>query len=291
VRATIVGHAEGVNASRRPRRASVRDSPALGTCVVALTRGAPAGYRAERDGVSLAFALKLIAIAVNTVLLTPLIVAAAAFVDARRAYDLSRVWAMANLRLTGVGVHSIRRAALDPRRPYVFMSNHASHFDALAVVAALPEFQLRWVAKKELLEIPFFGWALRRAGHIIIDRSNPEQAIASLRAAKAIMDTGVSVVIFPEGTREGHDHELLPLKKGGFMLAMETGAPIVPLAVRDSRAILPRDDWRIRRGIIDVVVGEPIAVDGESRETLTARVESFLRRELGLEPVAAAVAR
>jgi 1-acyl-sn-glycerol-3-phosphate acyltransferase len=242
--------------------------------------------------VSLLFALKLLGIAINTVVMAPLIVAAAALADARRAYELSRLWVRTNLRLTGVAVHGIRRTALDPRRPYVFMSNHASHFDVLAVVAALPEFQLRWVAKRELLDVPFFGWALRRAGHVIIDRSNPEQAIASLRAAKTIMDRGVSVVIFPEGTREGHDHELLPLKKGGFMLAIETGAPIVPLAVRDSRAILPRDDWRIQRGIIDVVVGEPIPVDGETREALVERVETFLRRELGLAtPVARAVAR
>jgi 1-acyl-sn-glycerol-3-phosphate acyltransferase len=241
--------------------------------------------------VSLVFALKVLGIAINTVLVAPMIATVAAFVDARRAYDLSRFWALVNLRVSGVGVHSIRRTALDARRPYVFMSNHASHFDALAVVAALPEFQLRWVAKRELLDIPIFGWALRRAGHIIIDRSNPEQAVASLRAAKSIMDTGVSVVIFPEGTREEHDHELLPLKKGGFMLAIETGTPIVPLAVRGSRAVLPRDDWRIQSGIMDVVVGEPIAVDGETREALIARVEAFLCRELGLDPPAAAVAR
>lgn len=237
----------------------------------------------ERDGVSLVFALKLLGIAVNTVLMAPTIVAAAALADARRAYDLSRMWAATNLRLSGVHVQGTRRGALDPRRPYVFMSNHASHFDPLAVVAALPEFQLRWVAKRELVDVPLFGWALRCAGHIIIDRSNPEQAIASLRAAKAVMDTGVSVVIFPEGTREHHDHELLRLKKGGFVLAIETGAPIVPIAVRDSRAILPRDDWRIHAGVIDVVVGEPIAVEGQTREALTARVESFLRRELGLD--------
>ncbi len=231
---------------------------------------------------SLVFSLKLLGIAINTVLMAPLIVAAAALADARRAYDVSRAWAAMNLRVSGVGVHGTRRAPLDPRRPYVFMSNHASHFDPLAVVAALPEFQLRWVAKRELVEVPFFGWALRRAGHIIIDRSNPEQAIASLRAAKTMMDTGVSVVIFPEGTREHHDHELLHLKKGGFMLAIETGTPIVPIAVRDSRAILPRDDWRIHSGDIDVVVGEPIAVAGQTREALIARVETFLRRELGL---------
>ena len=243
----------------------------------------PAGYRAYRDGVALIYALKLLGIAINTALTVPVVVVAAAF-DPRVAYDVSRLWAIVNLALCRVGVESTRRAPLDPRRPYVFMSNHASHFDVLAVVAALPEFQLRWVAKRELAEIPIFGWGLRRAGHIIIDRSNPEQAIASLRAARAMMETGISVMIFPEGTREGHDHELLPLKKGGFMLALETGVPIVPLAVRNSRAILPRDDWRVRSGTIHVVVGTPIPVADETRERLVQRVEEFLCRELDLEP-------
>ena len=256
---------------------------------LALTLAMPAGYRARRDGVSLIYGLKLLGIAINTALVAPVVVVVAAF-DPRVAYDLSRMWAIANLVLCRVRVHSRRRGPLDARRPYVFMSNHASHFDVLAVVAALPEFQLRWVAKRELTEIPIFGWALRRAGHIIIDRSNPEQAIASLRAARAQMETGISVMIFPEGTREGHDHELLPLKKGGFLLALETGVPIVPLAVRDSRAILPRDDWRIQRGTIEVVIGEPIPVTDATREELVQRVEAFLRRELDLEPPQAAVA-
>jgi 1-acyl-sn-glycerol-3-phosphate acyltransferase len=99
-----------------------------------------------------------------------------------------------------------------------------------------------------------------------------------------MMETGISVMIFPEGTREEHDHELLPLKKGGFMLALETGVPIVPLAVRNSRAILPRDDWRVRSGTIHVIVGEPIPVTDETREHLVRRVEEFLRRELDLQP-------
>ena len=253
-----------------------------GRRALALTPGMSAGYRASRDGVAPIYALKLLGIVINTALVAPVVVVAAAF-DPRIAYDLSRLWAAVNLALCGVRVHDTRRVPLDPRRPYVFMSNHASHFDVLAVVAALPEFQLRWVAKRELADIPIFGWALRRAGHIIIDRSNPEQAMASLRAARAMMETGISVMIFPEGTREGHDHELLPLKKGGFMLALETGVPIVPLAVRDSRAILPRDDVRIRSGTIHVIVGEPIPVAGETRERLVHRVEEFLRRELDLE--------
>src|SRR5262245_3204582 len=236
----------------------------------------------SRDAVELAYLSKLAGIAINTVLLAPMIAITAAF-DPRRAYRLSLVWARANLVVTGVRIRTEQLAPLDPTSSYVFMSNHASHFDALAVVAALPDFQLRWVAKRELTEIPIFGWALRKAGHIIIDRSNPEQAIASLREARAQMDTGISVMIFPEGTREGHDHELLPLKKGGFLLALETGAPIVPIAVKGSRAILPRDDWRIHAGEIDVVVGEPIPVAGADREALVERVRAFLVHELGLE--------
>jgi len=257
--------------------------------VLALTpRGAPRYVQAERR-VALLYALKVVGIAINTALVAPMVAVTAA-IDGCRAYDLSRVWAMVNLGLCGVEVDGKRRASLDPTKPYVFMSNHASHFDVLAVVAALPEFQLRWVAKKELAEIPIFGWAMRRAGHVIIDRSNPEQALASLREARQMMDTGISVMIFPEGTREGHDHELLPLKKGGFVLALETGVPIVPIAVRNSRAILRRDDWHIRSGTMTVVVGEPIPVEGQDREALVAKVEAFLRRELGVAPAPAPAA-
>jgi 1-acyl-sn-glycerol-3-phosphate acyltransferase len=258
--------------------------------VLALTpRGAPRYVQVERR-VALLYALKVVGIAINTALVAPMVAVAAA-IDGCRAYDLSRLWATINLALCGVHVDGMRRARLDPTEPYVFMSNHASHFDVLAVVAALPEFQLRWVAKKELADIPIFGWAMRRAGHVIIDRSNPEQALASLRAAKMMMDRGISVMIFPEGTREGHDRELLPLKKGGFVLALETGVPIVPIAVRNSRAILPRDDWHIRSGTMTVVVGEPIPVEGEDRETLVAKVEAFLRRELAVETAPAAAVR
>jgi 1-acyl-sn-glycerol-3-phosphate acyltransferase len=215
--------------------------------------------------------------------MAPVVVLGAVF-DPLRGYELSQLWATINLWLCGVEVESLRESPLDPTRPYIFMSNHASHFDVPAVIEALPEFQLRWVAKRELTDIPIFGWALRLAGHIIIDRSNPAQAVASLRAARAMMESGISVMIFPEGTREEHDHELLPLKKGGFMLALETGFPIVPVAVRDSRAILPRGDWRVRSGTIQIVVGEPIAVGDEPRDVLMNRVGEFPRRELGLDP-------
>ncbi len=223
--------------------------------------------------------LKLVGIACNTALVAPLVVAAAAL-DARWGYRLSRLWVRINLLLTGVRVHARREVRLDACAPYVFMSNHQSHFDVLAVVAALPEFQLRWVAKKELTRIPVFGWALRHADHIIIDRSNHAQAMRSLRAATEKMQRGCSVIIFPEGTRGPGDGTLLPFKKGGFVLAQEAGIPIVPIVVQGSAQVLSRRGWQIRGGDIDVLVGAPIPVAGVAQEELMRQVREHLERML-----------
>ncbi len=225
---------------------------------------------------------KLLFLGLNTLVLAPLIVAVAA-VDQNRAYRLCRLWVRANLVAFGVRVRMRRLGPLDRSASYVFMSNHRSQLDVLAVVAALPEFQLRWVAKKELTRVPVFGWALRHTGHIIIDRSDHEQAVASLRAAREQMERGISVIIFPEGTRAPTDAALLPFKKGGFMLALETGFPIVPIGVRGSRLLLPKGAWRVSAGDIDVVVGTPIATAGADRDALIERVQRFMV-EHGTEP-------
>jgi 1-acyl-sn-glycerol-3-phosphate acyltransferase len=161
------------------------------------------------------------------------------------------------------------------------MSNHATHIDVLAVVAALPELQLRWVAKRELTEVPVFGWALRHAGHVIVDRSNHEQAMRSLRAARRKMARGVSVMIFPEGTRGPGGGAMLPFKRGGFVLAEETQAAIVPIAITGSTAVLARRDWHIHGGEIDVLVGAPIAVAGADHDTLMRQVRGRLEIMLG----------
>jgi 1-acyl-sn-glycerol-3-phosphate acyltransferase len=198
------------------------------------------------------------------------------------AFDVARFWARLNLAAFGIRVRTRRLAHLDPKATYVFMANHRSHLDVLAVIAALGEFQLRWVAKRELTRVPFFGWALKRAGHIIVDRGDHAQAVATLRAAERQTDAGISVIIFPEGTRAPTAEALLPFKKGGFMLAIQTGLPIVPIAVRGSLPLLPKKGWRIRAGTIEVVVGAPILVAGVPREELMARVRGFLQTQLDL---------
>jgi 1-acyl-sn-glycerol-3-phosphate acyltransferase len=219
---------------------------------------------------------KLLFVTLNTLVTAPVVVVAS-LRDERLAYRICQVWARLNLLACGVRVTTRRLAPLDPSRPYVFMSNHRSQFDILAAIAALPEFQLRWVAKKELERIPVFGWAMRSAGHIIIDRSDHRQAVATLGAAREKMARGVSVMIFPEGTRALPDEDLLPFKKGGFMLALDTGFPIVPIAIRGSADVLPSHSWRARRGTIDVVVGEPIPVGGVERDELIRRVGAFMK--------------
>ncbi len=228
--------------------------------------------------------LKLLFLVVVTIIWAPLIVLVTVVLGPDRAYRVAQLWCFANLAVFGIRVRATRLAPLDPRRPYVFMSNHRSHIDVLAVVRVLREFQLRWVAKRELTRIPFFGWALRRSGHVIIDRSDPQKAVESLRAARAQMERGISLVIFPEGTRSREGVALLPLKKGGFMLALETETPIVPIVVRGSRSRLPKGAWRIVGGDVEVVVGAPIPVAGRTREELMARVQDFMLRHLDAAP-------
>ena len=224
-------------------------------------------------------ALQLVGVGMVTGVLGPT-AAAVALVDQPASFRVAQTWARAILALYGVRVRTRHLARLDPNAPYVIMSNHRSQFDILAVVVGLSDHQLRWVAKKELTRVPVFGWALKHTGHIIIDRSDSQQAIASLRAARSQMERGISVVLFPEGTRSETGQALLPLKKGGFMLALETGFPIVPVVVRGSREILPRGSWRAAPGEIEVVVGGPIQVAGVPRDELMARVRDFMLAHL-----------
>src|SRR5947209_10706914 len=188
--------------------------------VPAISRGEVRGGEVGSTALVLLSALKLVLVAIHPAVLAPVVVAVALF-DQRAAYRICQLWVRLNLLIYALRVRTTRLAPLDPSAAYVFMSNHRSQFDILAVIAALFDFQLRWVAKVELTRVPVFGWALKHTGHIIIDRRDHVRAMLSLRAARAKMREGVSVMIFPEGTRSGPDDHLLPFKKGGFMMALD----------------------------------------------------------------------
>lgn len=200
-------------------------------------------------------------------------------------YDWAgRAWSGWILRASGTPVITEGLDHVRHDRPQIFAANHVSWYDVWALSVAIPK-RYRFVAKKELALIPLFGQAWKAAGHISVDRSNRASAIQSLEeAGRLLKRDNSSVVIFPEGTR-GTGGEMLPFKKGAFMLALHTGVEIVPVAVLGTGRILPRGRWRIRPGPIIVRFGEPIPTseyDVDERSELIGqvrgRIEAMLTR-------------
>lgn len=148
---------------------------------------------------------------------------------------------------------------IDKQRSYIVMSNHTSYLDAPALLGYLP-LPLRFVMKKELGRIPIFGAGVRRQGGILVDRQNREQAVEELRKGIGpLMERRLSLLVFPEGTRS-KDGQLGDFKKGGFMTALQTGLPILPVALLGCAQCLPASGWRLRPGRITLRIGSPIDV-------------------------------
>ncbi len=181
--------------------------------------------------------------------------------DTDRAYEVcARAWArmLCAVNFTRVCIQGFDK--IDRRQAYVIMSNHQSHFDILAVAAKCP-LKLRWLMKQELREVPALGAATAKVGCVFVDRRDREASIASLRAPAtvALLERGVSLFVFPEGTRS-RDGQLGPFKKGGFMVALELGIPILPISIRGSGRVLPRGSLRLLPGRIDLVCHRPVEV-------------------------------
>lgn len=167
----------------------------------------------------------------------------------------ARLWARILLTLAGVRV-DIRGSENIPDSPVIFMSNHQSGFDILTLLAAMPR-RFYWIAKKELFDIPVFGSSMRRGGYIPLDRSDGRKALKSMENAAKVIREGKSVVIFPEGTRS-KDFKLLPFKRGGFMLALKAGVPVVPVTINGSGRVNPAGQIRLYRGRITINLHPPV---------------------------------
>lgn len=216
------------------------------------------------------YSLKLVALGAVTVPATLLILIFGLFDShGRHVYLISRFWSWLILTVGGVSLRVTGLNHIDPRRQYVFMINHQSNIDIPVLLHGLPGFQLRWLAKKEILWVPFFGWAMWAARHIAVDRGDRNDALRSLKKAQEQLAGGISIVIFPEGTRSP-DGRLLPFKRGGFLLAVKTQTPIVPVTINGSGKLLAKGDWRLRAGEIRVTVGTPLAVEGGGAKNLRA---------------------
>jgi len=188
-------------------------------------------------------------------------------------------WGRAVLEIAAMRLDVRGRDAVDWSRAYVVMSNHQSLFDIPVIAATVPG-SLRFVAKKELFRVPIWGQAMRAARIISIDRQNRRSAIESLREAGEVLHSGINIWIAPEGTRS-YDGTLGPLKKGGFLLAIDTGTPILPMTISGTHNARRKHERGIQKGVrVEVTFGQPLSVEGKTRDELLAEVEAFLRANL-----------
>ncbi len=172
------------------------------------------------------------------------------------SHRVARAWARSILLMSGIAVSVKGLSNIDPERSYIYMCNHQSNSDIPILLGRLPV-QFRWLAKVELFRIPVLGRGMRGCGYISIDRSNRRSAIRSLNEAAKIINGGVSVMIFPEGTRSW-DGRIQPFKKGGFVLAIKSRVPIVPLVIHDARAIMARGRKKVRPGPVSIEILPPV---------------------------------
>lgn len=170
-------------------------------------------------------------------------------------------WSRLILWTTGVRV-ALRGTPPAERESCIIVANHSSIYDIPILFTAIPR-QLRIIAKVGLGRVPFIGWHLRRAGHLLIDRRNPGAGV--LKKMHRMVQQGASLIVFPEGGRT-LDGRVMKFKGGVFLLAIETGLPIVPVSVAGARAVMPRDRLMVCPATVTVTVHDPVTTSGLSRD-------------------------
>jgi 1-acyl-sn-glycerol-3-phosphate acyltransferase len=196
-------------------------------------------------------------------------------------------WAMrVSRRILGIKVEVSGLDRFKPRTAYVFMPNHVSFLDGPLAMMLIPGVP-RVILKKSVLRIPIVGLAMRFVGFVPVDRKGTEGGKKSVgRAAAMMRERGYSFLVFPEGTRS-RDGELQAFRRGGFFLALASGAPIIPVTIRGTFELMPKRQWHARRGAVRVTFHEPISVSGYTVETMAALMgqvrEAILSREAGRE--------
>lgn len=208
----------------------------------------------------------------------PLMIGTFALPSLRKRFTHSRFWVRAFFALAGI---RIRTSGLENlqflKPPYLIVANHTSYVDALALVAGLPG-TFRFIAKKEFESHPVFGPFFRRLGCIFVERFDPGSAIEDSRLLEKAAQEQTPLLIFPEGTFTAHA-QLRPFRMGAFVTATRTGAPLVPVAIRGARAVLPPDQWVPHRGTIRLSVSSPIRPQTSGWDE-SLRLRSLTQQEL-----------
>jgi 1-acyl-sn-glycerol-3-phosphate acyltransferase len=196
------------------------------------------------------------AITVYTIVLGAISLASSVFERRGRiAHACARTWSRWILATTGVRVAVEGLDRVTPGTTYIFVSNHQSIYDTPVVFASLP-YELRIIAKESLARFPVLGWHLKRGGHLFVDRRHPDRA-GILKRWRALVSDGLSLIIYAEGTRSPDGH-VARFKAGSFLLAMQAGLPIVPVAVIGTRQVMPKGRLRTEPANVRLVIHDPI---------------------------------
>jgi 1-acyl-sn-glycerol-3-phosphate acyltransferase len=164
----------------------------------------------------------------------------------------------------------------DPRRPYVFVANHQSNADPFLV--AMVPWEMKWLSKKSIFDIPLLGWMMRVAGDVEVDRGNKESAHRAMIEMRNRLDRKLSVIVFPQGTRSP-DGTVGPFREGAFRLAIEAGVDVIPLAVAGTAESLPKGSISFRKTSATLTVLPPVSTKGLSVEDAPAFAEK-VRQQL-----------
>ncbi|MEA4937458.1 MAG: lysophospholipid acyltransferase family protein [Paludibacter sp.] len=191
-------------------------------------------------------------VAISTIILSPLLP------NSNISYFPARWWGRIICRILFIRVSVTGLDKFDLKESYIIAANHQSVFDIFAIYGWLPNI-FKWIMKAELRQIPLVGKACESAGHIFIDRTNPLSAKTSLEKAEKQLINGISVVIFPEGTRT-KTGEMNRFKKGAFRIATDLSLPILPVTIRGSFERLPRNTFVVHPGVIEMIFHEPVDV-------------------------------
>lgn len=201
-------------------------------------------------------------------------------------FAVGRMWSRGIVLTAGLRLRRSFETPLDGTRPAIYMANHQSLFDIPLLFLTLPG-QARMLAKQSLFRIPIFGWAIRLGGFISIDRKDRSKAKESFDAAVDRLRAGTSALLFPEGTRS-LDGRLLPFQRGGLLLALKSGLPIVPVGIEGTLEVQPKRSFAVRPRTVNVRFGTPIEVEpfgvrrrDELAETVRRAVARLARTDLG----------
>lgn len=200
----------------------------------------------------------------------------------RRANEVIRLWGRLLLKTGRIHVEVLGWERV-PAGPVVFAANHASYLDIPIMFGGLP-CEFRIIYKRSLTAVPFLGWSLWAGRHLAIDRANAFKARRALAAAAERIHAGTSVVVFPEGTRTG-DGDLLPFKRGSFVLALQAKVPVVPVSIIGAKQRMPNGFGSLTPGTVSIRIHEPIPTEGrpdESGQALAEETRAVVRR--GLAP-------